>query len=64
MTGSHPSVLTMSNDCNTLSEQDEKDYDKREAVGCEFITNYCWGIADDYLKLVRGPLNVFNVCCQ
>jgi hypothetical protein len=65
MTGSRPSVLTTSNDCNTLSEQDEKDYEKREAVGCEFITNCCWSIADVYLKLARGPLDLLpNVFCR
>jgi hypothetical protein len=65
MTGILPSVLATPNDCNTLSEQDEKVYDKREAVGCEFIMSCCWSIADVYLKLARGPLNLLvNVCCR
>jgi hypothetical protein len=65
MTGNRPPVLATPNDCNILSEQDEEDYDKREALRREFITSWCWSIADVYLKLARGPLNLLiNVCCQ
>ena len=63
MTGILPSVLGTSNECDMLSEQDEKEYDKREGVGCEFITSCRWSIANVYLKLARGPLNLLtNVC--
>ena len=46
MTSILPSVLRTPNDCNTLSEQDEKEYDKRKGVGCEFITSCSLSIAD------------------
>ena len=63
MTGILPSVLETPDECYMLSEQDEKDHDKREAVGCEFIMSCCSSIADVYLKLARGPLNLLiNVC--
>jgi hypothetical protein len=65
MTGILPSVLRTPNDCDTLSEQDEKEYDDRDGVGCEFITSCSLSIADVHLKLARGHLNLLiNVCCR